>query len=177
MADLRHPIGKFTPPAEYTSEFRSGAIAEVALAPARIEAAVKGLTSEQMLTSYRDGGWTVAQVVHHLADSHANAYMRFKLGLTETDPAIRPYDENAWASLPDGMDADVAVSLQIFSALQSRMHSMLTRMTPAEFGRSIFHPEHNRAMSLDRLLAIYSWHGRHHAAHITALRERMGWRS
>lgn len=175
MTDLRYPIGKFTPPAEYTPAFRSAAIDEVALAPSRIEAAVKGLTREQMLTPYRDGGWTVAQVVHHLADSHANAYMRFKLGLTETDPAIRPYDENAWANLPDGMDADVTTSLEIFRALQSRMRTMLARMTPDEFERSIFHPEHKRTMTLDRLLAIYAWHGRHHAAHVTALRERMGW--
>lgn len=177
MTDLRYPIGKFAPPAEYTAATRAAAIAEIEMAPDRIEAAVKGLTTAQLLTPYRDGGWTVAQVVHHLADSHANAYMRFKLGLTETDPAIRPYDQNAWANLPDARDADVTASLQIFRPLQQRMHTMLVRMAPEEFVRNIFHPEQNRTMPLDRLLAIYAWHGRHHAAHVTALRERRGWTS
>jgi uncharacterized damage-inducible protein DinB len=174
MSDPRFPIGKFTPPAVMTDELRAECVGQIAAAPAAVRAAIRGLTPVQLETPYREGGWTVAQVVHHLPDSHMNAYIRFKLALTEDSPTIKPYKEDLWARLPDGSAADVAVSLDLLEALHRRWVASLARFGSDEGRRTMVHPERG-PQTLDRTLALYAWHGRHHTAHITALRERMGW--
>lgn len=172
-SDLRYPIGRpdRTPALEPAE--RRAAIDAIADAPAKLRAAVAGLTDEQLDTPYRPDGWTVRQLVHHLADSHMNAYVRFRLGLTEHEPVIKPYDEKSWATLPDSA-LPVTGSLALLDALHERWVHLLRNTDDASFARRITHPE-NGPMSLDSMLGIYSWHGRHHTAHITALRERMGW--
>jgi len=136
---------------------------------------IHGLDAAQMATPYRDGGWTVTQVVHHLPESHMQAYARTKLALTETNPTIKPYDEAKWAVLPDVEKTPVDVSLALLEALHSRWVTLLRSLTPEQLQRGFFHPEHGRIISLERLLVLYAWHGRHHVAHITGLRERKGW--
>jgi uncharacterized damage-inducible protein DinB len=172
--DLRYPVGR----AERTPALAAGARAQhidaVAAAPAQLRLAVAGLSDEQLDTPYRPGGWTVRQVVHHMADSHMNASMRFRLGLTEENPTIKPYDEKAWAELSDVRHLPIDVSLRLLDALHDRLVHLLRSVPPSSFSRTIVHPE-NGAMTLDTLLCIYSWHGRHHAAHITGLRARQGW--
>ncbi|HXI13553.1 MAG TPA: putative metal-dependent hydrolase [Thermoanaerobaculia bacterium] len=173
--DIRYPIGKFQPPAAtLTSDERSGMIAAIAKAPSVLRTAVTGLTEKQLDTSYRPGGWTLRQVVHHLADSHLNAYTRFKLGLTEDRPTIRPYDEAKWAELDDARNAPIGISLELLEALHLRWVAMLESIDPSQFEGIIVHPDSGE-MTLDRLLALYTWHGRHHTAHITALRAQMKW--
>ena len=174
MTDPRYPVGKFTPPTEFTSELRVGFIADISAAPARLRDAVDGLTVEQRRTPYRDEGWTVAQVVHHLADSHMNAYMRMKLAVTETQPTIKPYDQKEWALLPDATDPDVEDSLRLLEALHARWTTFASHLAPDEFERTMIHPERG-VITIDWSLALYAWHGRHHVAHIRSLRERMGW--
>lgn len=149
-------------------------IDEIAAAPARLREAVAGLDDRQLHTPYRDGGWTVLQVVHHVPDSHLNAYLRLKLALTESDPVIKPYDQAAWAALPDSRDTPVETSLVLLTALHDRWTRLLRSLGDADFARRFRHPEHG-AVNLDWLVAMYSWHGRHHVAHVTALRQRMGW--
>jgi uncharacterized damage-inducible protein DinB len=174
MSDPRYPIGKFTRVPSLTAEERVVSIEQIAAAPGHLRRAVAGLTPAQLDTPYRDGGWTVRQVVHHLPDSHLNAYVRFKLGLTEDAPAIKPYEEKDWARTPEVAATPVDVSLALLDALHLRWVTLLKGMTPAQFARTIKHPEWGTP-SLDALLALYAWHGRHHTAHVTALRERMGW--
>jgi uncharacterized damage-inducible protein DinB len=173
--DLRYPVGKFTPVPSLTPAQRMECIGQIAAAPAELRRAVEGLTEAQLDTPYREGGWTVRQVVHHVPDSHINAYVRFKLGLTENNPAIKPYEENDWARTPETR-APIGMSLDLLTALHQRWVTLLRAMTPADFGRTITHPEWGKP-TLDTMLALYAWHGRHHTAHITTLRERMGWRS
>jgi uncharacterized damage-inducible protein DinB len=171
--DLRYPIGRLDRRPTLTSAERRAAIDALAVAPEALRAAVRGLTDEQLDTPYRPGGWTVRQLVHHVADSHMNAYIRFKLGLTESNPTIKPYDQDLWVALAD-CKLPVAVSLDLLDTLHTRLVALL-RATPDEaFSRTIQHPE-NGPMTLDHMLGVYSWHGRHHTAHVTALRERMGW--
>lgn len=171
--DLRYPIGKFGWPTQpLTDGERRAAITDIARTPAAIRAAVKGLSEEQLDTPYRPGGWTVRQVVHHLPDSHLNAYTRFKLALTEDSPVIKPYDEAAWADLPDGNGPLVAESLTLLEALHARWVFLLERMQPADFQKPFRHPEHDRKLNLDMMLDMYAWHGKHHEAHISRLRER-----
>jgi hypothetical protein len=171
--DLKYPIGKWSWPTQaLTDDQRRKAIREIAEAPAAIRAAVRSLSEKQLDTPYRPGGWTVRQVVHHLPDSHMNAYTRFKLALTEDNPVIRPYEESAWAELPDGKGPQVPESLALLDALHARWVFLLERMQPSDFQRPLKHPEHDRKLTLDMLTAMYAWHGRHHAAHITRLRER-----
>ena len=171
--DLRYPIGRADRRPSLTPDERRVAIDALAVAPEALRAAVRGLADEQLDTPYRPGGWTVRQLVHHVADSHLNAYIRFKLGLTEDDPTIKPYDQDAWVTLPDS-SLPVAVSLDLLDGVHTRLVALL-RATPAtSFSRIIQHPE-NGPMTLDQMLGIYSWHGRHHTAHITSLRDRMGW--
>ncbi len=174
MTDLRYPIGRFEAPAVSSPEQRRGRIDQIAAAPAALRAAVAGLTAAQLDTPYRDGGWTVRQVVHHVPDSHVNAYVRFKLGLTEERPTIKTYDEKRWAGTPEVAAVPIDVSLALLDALHHRWVALLRALTPADFDRVITHPEWGTP-SLDQTLALYAWHGRHHTAHITALRERMGW--
>jgi uncharacterized damage-inducible protein DinB len=171
--DLRYPIGRLDRRPTLTTAERRAAIDAMAAAPEALRAAVRGLTDEQLDTPYRPGGWTVRQLVHHVADSHLNAYTRFRLGLTEENPVIKPYDQDAWVALPDAA-LPVAVSLDLLDAVHARLVALLRATPDDSFSRTIQHPE-NGPMTLDQLLGVYSWHGRHHTAHITALRARMGW--
>jgi hypothetical protein len=173
--DLSYPIGRFAWPERVSPEERQAHIAEITVAPARFREAVRGLNDSQLDTPYRPGGWTVRQVVHHFADSHINAYVRFRLALTEDQPVIKPYDEKKWAELPDGRSAPVDVSLQLIESLHRRWVALLESFSEADFARTFRHPELPAAVRLDTYLASYAWHCRHHAAHITALRGRMGW--
>ena len=149
-------------------------IAHIAEAPTHLRKAIGGLTDEQLDTPYREGGWTVRQVVHHVPDSHLNAYTRFKLALTEESPAIKPYDEAAWARLSDSRDTPVETSLALLESLHDRWTRLLRALSADDFRRTVNHPE-NGVMTLDTLLGLYAWHGRHHVAHITSLRGRRGW--
>jgi uncharacterized damage-inducible protein DinB len=174
MEDLRYPIGKFSHQGPLTEEARRACIRSIADAPARFAAAVAGLTPGEIDTPYREGGWSVRQTVHHVADSHINAYCRFKLAMTENNPTIKPYEEKLWAETFDSRAADVGVSLTLLEKLHERWVLLLQAMTPGDFSRKLVHPE-SGPMDLDRLLALYAWHGRHHEAHIVNLRKRQGW--
>ncbi|MBI3698439.1 MAG: bacillithiol transferase BstA [Acidobacteria bacterium] len=174
MTDLRYPIGRFAPEDQITEERRQRWIDEIAEVPAQIRAALQGLTPEQLDTPYRPGGWTVRQVAHHLPDSHLNSYVRFKLALTEEQPTIKPYDQERWAKLEDGRAAPVEISLALLESLHRRWVFLLRSLSPSEFARKFRHPELGE-VTLERNLALYAWHGRHHVAQITSLRERMGW--
>jgi hypothetical protein len=171
--DLRYPVGRFSAPAESNAEVRAEQIQTLRSLPERLRAAVDGLNDSQLDTPYRDGGWTVRQVVHHFADSHANSYVRFKLALTEDWPTIKPYDEAAWARLPDSRQA-VEPSLVLITGLHQRFVGLLESMSEEDFQRGFIHPERGR-VTLATNLAIYDWHSRHHTAHITSLRARKGW--
>lgn len=173
--DPRYPIGRLERTATLSPEARQQAIDTIADTPARLRAAVAGLTDEQLDTPYRDGGWTARQLVHHVADSHMHAFLRTRYALAEQDPAITAYDEKAWAELPDMRTMPPAVSLSLLDALHQRWAHLLRATPAASFARTIRHPE-NGPMTVDSMVNTYSWHGRHHTAHITALRERMGWR-
>lgn len=171
-ADLRYPIGKFQQPDRLLTgdEIRSHVLV-LSGAPGEFREAVRGLTDAQLDTPYRPGGWSVRQVVHHLADSHMNAYARVKLALTEPSPTIKPYDEAAWAALADSK-LPVEVSLLLLDGLHRRWVSLLDSLQPADWERTFVHPEHGRAMRIDEATAMYSWHCRHHTAHISSLRDR-----
>jgi hypothetical protein len=172
--DLRFPIGRFERPAAVAAPERAALIARIAAAPAALRAAAAGLTEAQFDTPYREGGWTVRQVVHHVPDSHMNAYVRLKLGLTEDAPVIKPYDEDRWARLSDTARTPVTTSLALLDALHERWVIVWRGMADADFSRTVQHPE-SGVLRLDVLLALYAWHGDHHVAHITRLRERHGW--
>lgn len=174
MEDLRYPIGRYAPPPEITPDVRAGWIEALALAPAALRAAVADLAEHQLDTPYRPDGWSVRQVVHHVPDSHLNAYTRYKLALTEDAPTIKPYDEARWAELPDS-EGPIGPSLDLLDALHRRWVSLLGAMTEADWARTFVHPEHGRPLRLDWTLGLYAWHGRHHTAHVTALRRREGW--
>jgi len=173
--DLSYPIGRFEWPESAGPEMRAQWIGEIEAAPAWFGAAVRGLTAQQLDTPYRPGGWTVRQVVHHVADSHLHSYIRFRLALTEDQPTIKPYDQDKWAELPDARTAPAEISLQLIDSLHRRWVLLLRSMSDADFARTFLHPERG-VMRLDVTLAMYAWHCRHHAAHITGLRERMGWK-
>lgn len=174
MIDLRYPIGKFSMDAAITETQRQNLIEEIAAAPANLRAAVKGLSPQQLDTPYRPEGWTVRQLVHHLPDSHLNAYTRFKLALTEQEPTIKPYDEKQWAELEDARTAPVEISLALLESLHYRWALLLRALPPTAFARTFRHPDLG-VLTLDKQLGLYAWHGRHHTAHITSLCERMGW--
>jgi len=172
--DLRYPIGKFQWEDNVSEARRREMIGQIAETPAKVRAAVAGLSAQQLDTPYREGGWTVRQVVHHLADSHLNAFVRFKLALTEDEPTIKTYEQQLWAETPDAKAAPAELSLAMLEGLHQRWAILLRSLSPADFSRQFTHPEHGK-MTLERLLGLYAWHGRHHAAHITGLREREGW--
>jgi hypothetical protein len=174
MNDLRYPIGKFTYDAPPTEDQRKRLIEDIAQTPAALRAAVKGLTEQHIETPYREGGWTVRQVVHHVPESHMNAYIRFKLALTEDEPTIKPYMEDRWAMLPDVQATPLEVSLTLLEVLHNRWVRVLRAIKPEEWKRTFRHPELG-VVPLEKNLALYSWHGRHHVAHITELRKTMGW--
>lgn len=173
--DLRYPVGRFAFDGDRSAGAREGEIDVIAALPAQLAEAVRGLGPEQLDTPYRPDGWTVRQVVHHVPDSHMNAYVRFKLALTETSPTIRPYEEALWAKLSDVRDAPIETSLTLLDALHVRWVALLRGMSDADFQRGYVHPEQGRFVPLDEALAMYAWHSKHHLAHVTRLRERMGW--
>ena len=173
--DLRYPIGNYSNKASLTPTEREEGIAQIAAAPKYLRDSVSGLSHEQFDTPYRPGGWTVRQVVHHLPDSHMNSYVRFKLALTENEPTIKPYDEALWANLPDSRETPVEVSLALLEALHQRWVMLLRSMLPEDFARRVRHPERGM-MTLDNMVSLYAWHGRHHVAHITSLRQRESWK-
>jgi hypothetical protein len=172
--DLSYPIGKFDWTQTVAPERRTQLINEIAAAPANFRGAVRGLNERQLDTPYRPDGWTVRQVIHHVADSHMNSFIRFRLALTEEQPAVKGYNEKEWAKLHDSHTLPVEVSLQLLEGLHVRWTDMLRSMTGADFERSFHHSERG-LIRLDLNLALYAWHSRHHAAHITGLRKRMGW--
>jgi uncharacterized damage-inducible protein DinB len=176
VTDLRYPIGPFAYDGEMTDAGRADCVARIAAAPGRLRAAVDGLNDAQLDTPYRPGGWTVRQVIHHVPDSHINAYTRIRLALTEDTPTIKPYEEARWAELPDARTLPPEVSLRLLEAVHGRWVPLLRRLGAAEGARACRHPEHGRLMTVDELIALYAWHGDHHTAHVTTLRDRMGWR-
>ena len=173
MSDLRYPIGRWQRDVVADEARRAEWIGQIAAAPAALRRAVDGLTPAQLDTPYRPEGWTVRQTVHHVPDSHLNAYIRIKFALTEDTPTIKPYDQDRWAGLPDSR-AEPEVSLALLDALHRRWLLLLAGLAPADFARPLRHPEMGE-LTVDRVLSLYAWHGRHHVAHITALREREGW--
>ncbi len=174
MTDLRYPIGRFQRPETVPESDRAAAIEAITSLPAELRAAGAGWTEDQLDTPYRPGGWTVRQLLHHLADSHINSYVRYRLALTEDQPIIKPYDEAAWANLADAKSAPVEVSLNLLANLHVRWVGLLRSMDDGQWQRVFHHPE-NGPSRLDITACLYAWHGQHHLAHITGLRDRMGW--
>ena len=172
--DPRYPIGKFERKNTLTADERRSAIEDVVAAPARLRDAARGLTDQQLDTPYRDGGWTLRQVIHHLPDSHMNAFIRFKLALTEDTPEVKPYDEAKWAELIDSYETPVETSLTLLDSVHDRWVRILRSMKDSDFAKAVRHSEHG-VINLDALLALYAWHGRHHVGHITSLRDSKGW--
>ena len=172
--DPRYPIGQFQAPQETTQAMRAQAIQEITAVPAAVRAATQGLNDAKLDTPYRDGGWTVRQVVHHVADSHLNAYVRCRLALTEMEPTIKPYEESAWAKLEDAAHSPIDVSLRLLEPLHERWVTLLRSVKAEEFARTFRHPDQG-VKTLDWLLFLYAWHGKHHTAHITELRKQKGW--
>ena len=173
MSDPRYPVGKFSYSGPLSAEQKRAYLDNIEQTPPRMRATVRGLSDAQLDTPYREGGWTIRQVVHHVPDSHMNSYIRFKLGLTEENPTIKPYLEDRWAELLDSQQP-IEVSLVMLESLHRRWMVILRNLVEADWKRTFTHPELG-PMTLEKNLALYSWHGRHHVAHITSLRERMGW--
>ncbi len=177
--ELCYPIGKEEEQEEYESEYReqlkTKLLNDIKMLPANMEYVIQNLDAAQLETPYRPGGWTVKQLIHHVADSHINAYTRFKLGLTEDNPTIKPYDQDAWATLSDTEKLPVNISLTLLQALHTRWYQLLYDLTESQWQRTIYHPERKVEITLWELLKSYAWHSRHHTAHITVLRERMKW--
>ena len=174
MTDMRYPVGKFESRSKLNADERLTMIEQIAAAPARMRDAVRGLSESQLNTPYRDGGWTVRQVVHHVPDSHLNGYTRLKLALTERESTIKPSDQSAWADLADSRDTPIETSLMLLESVHDRWVRLLRSLDAAAFERTFRHPEHG-AVTVDWLIAMYAWHGRHHVAHITSLRKEKGW--
>lgn len=174
MTDERYPIGKFQPKETYSDQEIRDLISQIEKLPAQIEQATSGLTAEQLNTPYRDGGWTLRQVIHHLADSHMNSYVRFKWTLTEDTPLIKAYDEKGWAETRDNLD-DHQISLNLLKALHTKWVSLLKTLDKNELQREFTHPQTKKNQPLSRVIALYAWHGAHHLAHITSLKAKKGW--
>jgi uncharacterized damage-inducible protein DinB len=172
--DLRYPIGKYEPQ-PFSHKQKEAWLNDIKFLPQLVENAILNLDKAQIHTPYREGGWTVQQLVHHIADSHINAYCRFKLGLTEDNPAIRTYEEKLWAELDDVKDLPVNISITLLYALHTRWYEALRKLPDEVWERTIFHPAHDKELTLWHLLGTYAWHGKHHVAHIVALRERNKW--
>lgn len=173
--DLKYPIGKFIRPEQYTREMVNGWITDIAALPKNLKQVVEPLSNAQLDTPYREGGWTVRQVVHHYADSHMNAFTRLKLTLTEDKPIIKPYAEAMWAELPDGK-MPVSASIKILEGLHERWTTLLNSLSDDDLHKVFIHPENKREYQLQEFIGIYSWHSRHHVAQILALLEREGWK-
>jgi uncharacterized damage-inducible protein DinB len=172
--DIRYPIGRYIVP-EFSANEKEARLSDILFLPRMLEYAVLNLNDDQLHVPYRDGGWTINEIVHHVADSHMNAYIRFKLGITEDNPVIKPYHQEAWSKTADVTGVPVNVSITLLHALHHRWYELLKSIEGDQWHRTVFHPEQKRELSLWELLAIYAWHGKHHAAHITGLREKMGW--
>jgi hypothetical protein len=175
IQDMRYPIGRFKYDGDSSREAIDRSIADIAGLPARLRASVDGLNADQLNTPYREGGWTVREVVHHVPDSHVNAYVRCKLALTEQSPLVKPYDEAAWSRLGDVKVVPIDISLVLLEALHTRWVALLESLSDSDFERGYVHPEQQRMVPLREVVALYAWHGRHHTAHISSLRERNGW--
>jgi uncharacterized damage-inducible protein DinB len=171
---LKYPIGKFRYEASGKNQI-SNAIESISALPVKLSFAVAGLSDTQLNTSYRDGGWTIRQVIHHLPDSHLNAYTRFKLAMTEINPSIRPYDETAWAECEDAKNGDIKDSLDLLDALHRRWVTFLKLLSVEDLERTYFHPAHHKQSKLSEITSLYAWHGDHHLAHITSLKTRLNW--
>ena len=174
MEELKYPIGRYVEQPFSDNRLKEWLL-DIQSLPQQIESAITNLDEAQLETPYRDGGWTVKQLVHHVADSHMNAYIRFKLALTEDNPSIKPYDQEAWANMMDTKTIPINVSITLLYALHSRWNVIVRNISGEEWSRTVFHPEHKKEMTLWYLLGMYAWHSRHHVAHIMKLRERMGW--
>jgi len=175
LEKLKYPVGKFTAPAKYKKGDIGKCIREIEKLPKRLKEAVRNLSDEQLDTPYRQGGWTIRQVVHHLADSHMNAYCRIKLALTEDNPTVKPYEEAKWAELPDS-EMPVKFSLDILRNLHKRWVKILKSMNKEQMLLTFYHPEKNRAIPLWEIVALYAWHGNHHLAHIENLKKSRKWK-
>ena len=179
VEDFRYPIGKEDEQSAFESAFneqlKRSLIDEIKMLPSNLEYAIQNLDEAQLQTPYRPGGWTIHQLVHHVADSHINAYVRFKLGLTEENPVIKLYDQDAWATLPDSEKLPVNISITLLHALHARWCQCMEDMDEPQWQRTVYHPERKIKLSLWQLLKSYAWHGKHHTAHILKLRERMNW--
>ena len=173
--DLRYPIGKFIPPVKCTPEEIKQWINTIEELPGKLKKAVEGLTDAQLNTPYREGGWTLRQVIHHLPDSHINCYIRIKLALTEDNPTIKPYMEERWAELNDARNGNIEMSLHLLEAIHRRMVVVMRDLSPQELERTFYHPENKTTTPLKNVIALYSWHSNHHLAHITSLKDRMKW--
>jgi uncharacterized damage-inducible protein DinB len=171
---LSYPIGEHQAQPTYTPDERAANIARLAAQPAALAASLSGLPAHAFAHPYRPGGWTVQQLVHHVADSHVNMFMRVKLALSEHEPTIKPYDQDAWVEQPDVQSVAPMVSVALLAALHERVVALLRALTPEQFTRGLMHPDNGR-MTVEHVLALYAWHGDHHIAHITALRQREGW--
>ncbi len=174
LEKLKYPAGRFKAPEAYTTSKRAENIASLKSLPSELRAATQNLTDEQLDIPYREGGWTIRQIVHHLADSHMNSFIRFKLALTEDNPTIKAYDQDAWAA---GEDATFSIesSLQILDGLHTRLVTVLQHMTPEDYSRTLFHPEMKKKLPLDFMAALYGWHSRHHLTQIIKMKERQSW--
>ncbi|GJM30302.1 MAG: putative metal-dependent hydrolase YfiT [Cyclobacteriaceae bacterium] len=173
--NLKYPIGKFKAPYRVTTQDRERYIMDLEKLPGKLRTGVESLTEAQLDVPYRKHGWTVRQVVHHLSDSHLNSYIRFKLSLTENQPIIKSYDEKAWAELPDSQQGPVEFSLDLLESIHRRWVYLLRNMKESDWKKSFRHPETNKVIPLDLNLSLYSWHGKHHLAHIESLISRQGW--
>ena len=174
IEQLKYPIGKFVAQNSYSPTELSGFINRLDVFPEKLNRAVSGLTDKQIDTPYREEGWTVRQVVHHLADSHTNAYIRFKWTLTEESPTIKVYNEKLWAETPETKLA-LNISIDLIRPLHSKFVALLSSLSSTDWTKQFFHPESKQYIQLDRMAALYAWHGEHHVAHITELRKRMNW--
>ncbi len=175
MEHLKYPIGRYQKPEGATPQLQKEWIGVLQALPSWMDICIENLDEHQLHTPYREGGWTIQQVVHHVADSHLNAYIRLKLALTEDNPTVKPYDENAWAQLVDTKVVPVNISVTMLHAMHHRMVALLQHMPPSDWERTYYHPEHQRDFPVWEMVAMYAWHSRHHTEHIRQLRERMGW--
>lgn len=174
MNDPRYPVGKYEPQT-YSDSLKEQWLADIKFLPNAIESAVNNLDEHQLQTPYREDGWTVHQLVHHVADSHLNAYIRFKLGYTENGVTIKPYDEKLWAGTSDVQNLPINISITLLYALHQRWCEFLKNFSKDDWQKTLYHPEYKKEFTLWHFMGMYAWHSRHHVAHITALRERMGW--
>jgi len=175
LEELRYPIGRYEKPETFTAEMIQEWIAVLKALPSWMDVCIENLDEAQLLVPYREGGWNIQQVIHHVADSHMNAYIRLKLALTEDNPTVKPYAEQKWAELPDTQLVPVNISVTLLHALHRRLVALLETMESADWERTYYHPGYERSFPIWEMVALYAWHSRHHTAHIRHLRERMGW--